>query len=326
MKKPLKLKLRKTVRIRPTRPFAFDPTFHKPDHFTSGDNLWEPGIRWQTWNWRGASLGIKFANKGTLDDPLIEIKIYADRELTEDLVSSLTREIKYLYNLELDLTDFYKTFRHDKFLAPILKKWRGMRPGHPSSLYEYLIIGIVLQNATVRRSVQMFQRLLEAYGRLLVFDGKRLWCFWSPGALRKVSEDDLRRLKVGYRAKSIKKIDEQFAKGAIDEHELRKKNREAQMKELLGLYGVGPATVWYLLFDVFHHWNFFNHISPWEQKIYSKLFFNQGPEKPVPLEKLFNHFEKYGRYKQLAVHYIWEDVFWRRKNEKIDWLEKEIRL
>jgi len=23
---------------------------------------------------------------------------------------------------------------------------------------------------------------------------------------------------------------------------------------------------------------------------------------------------------------IWEDIFWRRKNEKIDWLEKEIRL
>jgi len=28
----------------------------------------------------------------------------------------------------------------------------------------------------------------------------------------------------------------------------------------------------------------------------------------------------------LAVHYIWEDIFWRRKNEKIEWLEKEIRL
>ena len=44
-----------------------------------------------------------------------------------------------------------------------------------------------------------------------------------------------------------------------------------QMAELLKLYGVGPATVWYLLFDVFHHWDFFNHVSPWEQKIYSKV-------------------------------------------------------
>jgi hypothetical protein len=28
----------------------------------------------------------------------------------------------------------------------------------------------------------------------------------------------------------------------------------------------------------------------------------------------------------LAVHYIWEDLFWKRKNEHIDWLEKLIRL
>ena len=36
--------------------------------------------------------------------------------------------------------------------------------------------------------------------------------------------------------------------------------------------------------------------------------------------------KQYGEYSMLAVHYIWEDIFWRRKNEKIDWLEKEIRL
>lgn len=42
----------KTVEIKPTSPFAFDPTFHKPDHFTSGDNYWESGTRWQTWNFK----------------------------------------------------------------------------------------------------------------------------------------------------------------------------------------------------------------------------------------------------------------------------------
>jgi 3-methyladenine DNA glycosylase/8-oxoguanine DNA glycosylase len=104
-----------------------------------------------------------------------------------------------------------------------------MRPGHPSSLYEYLIIGIVLQNATVRRSIQMFKALLESYGINLEFDGKSLWCFWQPGRLQTVSEDELRGLKVGYRAKSIKKIDEAFTLGAIDERELRRCDRETQM-------------------------------------------------------------------------------------------------
>ncbi len=323
----LKLKLQKTIEVVPTSPFSFDPTFHKPDHFTSGDNYWQPGTRWQAWSWQGKRLGVKFSNKGTLEKPLVEIKIYAKKKLKDEFVDSLVAEIKYLYNFDLDLTDFYKTFRKDKLLGSVIKKWQGMRPGQPSCLYEYLIIGMVLQNASVRRSVQMFKALLENYGKLVEFDHKKLWCFWRPGDLAQVSENDLRLLKVGYRAKSIKKIDEQFRKGLINEAELRLKSREIQMTELLKLYGVGPATVWYLLFDVFHHWDFFNHISPWEQKIYSKLFFNRDPDGVlVPVEKILKYFERFGRFKQLAVHYIWEDLWWRRQNERIPWLEKEIRL
>lgn len=322
----MKLKKVKSVELIPTSPFDFDSTFHKPDHFTSGDNEWEKGVRWQTWFWEDKQLGLKFQNKGTRSKPKILIDIYFAKELSKDFITSLKKEIRYRYNLDLDLTDFYKKFDKDEVLAPIIKRWKGMRPGHPSSLYEYLIIGIVLQNAMVKRSVQMFQALLENYGKLLEYDGKKLWCFWKPGGLKDVTEDELRALKVGYRAKSIKKIDEQFTQGLIDEFELRKKDRDIQMEELLDLYGVGPATVCYLLFDVFHHWDFFNHVSPWEQKIYSKVFFDKDPENPVPVKKLLKHFEKYGEYKQLAVHYIWEDLWWKRKTKHIPWLEKEIRL
>ena len=322
----MKLKKVETMELVPTCPFNFNPTFHKPDHFTSGDNLWKPGIRWQTWSWENKQLGLKFINLGTVDSPRIRVEIYYKNELDAHFISSLINEARFRYNLDFDLTDFYQSFKNDKILGPIIKRWRGMRPGHPSSLYEYLIIGIVLQNATVRRSIQMFQALLENYGTLLEFDRKRLWCFWQPGNLQEVTEEELRTLKVGYRAKSIKKIDDYFAQGKINEFDLRQKSRETQREELIKLYGVGPATVWYLLFDVFHHWDFFDHVSPWEQKIYSKLFFNLDPEKPAPVKRLINHIEKYGKYKQLAVHYIWEDLWWKRKNGNVPWLEKLIRV
>lgn len=322
----IKLRTKETREITPTIPFAFDPTFHKPDHFTSGDNYWEPGIRCQTWNFKGERLGLKFEDKGTIDNPKITVSIYSNKPLAKEFIDSLIEEVKYSYNLNLDLADFYKKFKDDKVLGPIIKRWRGMRPGHPSSLYEYLIIGIVLQNATVIRSIQMFKALLENYGTGLEFDGKQLWCFWKPGRLKNVTEEDLRALKVGYRTKSIKIIDDQFGSGLLDEMDLRSKDRDTQMKELLKIYGVGPATVWYLLFDVFHHWDFFNHVSPWEQKIYSKLFFDKDPGDPVPVKEILEHFEKFGEYKQLAVHYIWEDLWWKRKNESIPWLEKLIRV
>ena len=326
MPSPTKLKLQATISVKPLAPFAFDSTFHKPDHFTTGDNLWQTGIRWQTWNWRGVKLGLKIINRGTVAKPLVEIKIYAQNKPQPEFITSLVTEIKYLYNFDFDLLPFYARFKDDKLLGPIIKKWRGMRPGQPSSLYQYLIVGIVLQNASVRRSMQMFQALLENYGSLVEFNRRKLWCFWNEGGLSKTTEEALRALKVGYRAKSIKKIDEQFAAGLIDETTLRQQDRETQMNALLALYGVGPATVWYILFDVFHHLDFFNHVSPWEQKIYSKLFFNKNPETPVPVAKILKHFNRFGAYKQLAVHYIWEDLWLKRKNEHIPWLEKEIRV
>ena len=322
----MKLKYKVTREIQPTTPFNFDATFHKPAHFPSGDNFWEPGTRWQTIRFLNKTLGIVFKNTGSIDNPNITIEIYSLEPLLDNYTNALIDEFKYRYNLNLDLKDFYKLFIDDNNLGPVIKKLWGMRPGHQDSLYEYIIIGIVLQNCTVRRSIQMMQVLFEKYGTLLEFGDKKLWCFWEPGDLKNISEDELRSLKIGYRAKSIKKIDDYFARKLINENDLRNKDRETQVIELLKLYGVGPATVWYLLFDVFHQWNFFNHISPWEQKIYSKIFFDIDPEKPVSVNKLLKYFERFGVYKQLAVHYIWEDLWWKRKNEHIPWLEKLIRI
>jgi 3-methyladenine DNA glycosylase/8-oxoguanine DNA glycosylase len=256
----MSLSLVRQIDLIPAAPFDFDSTFHKPDHFTSGDNFWQPGTRWQTWVWRGESLGLAFRNRGSVDAPRVGVEVYHSHPLDDSLINALAAEIRYSYNFDLDLSDFYRRFADDAALGPVLRRWRGMRPGHPSSLYEYLIIGIVLQNATIRRSIQMFAALLENFGTRLDYDGRSLWAFWTPGRLAEVSQADLRALKLGYRAKSLKRIDDQFAQGLIDETVLRASDLPTQRRTLLQLYGVGPATVWYLLFDVFHQWDFFDHI------------------------------------------------------------------
>jgi 3-methyladenine DNA glycosylase/8-oxoguanine DNA glycosylase len=317
-------KVHSTV-ITPTAPFHFDATLFKPDHFTSGDNEWRPGTRWQTMCWQGRRLGLVIADAGTVDDPAVRLDVFSDGDLDRGFVDSLADELSFRFNLDLDLAGFYVEFADDPVVGPVIGRWRGMRPGHPSSLYEYLIIGIVLQNATVRRSMQMFQALLDTYGELLHFDGKRLFCLWPEGSLTGVAESDLRQLKVGYRARSIKRIDDAFVVGTSDEQALRGSDLDTQRRALLELYGVGPATVGYLLMDVFHHWDHFDHVSPWEQKIYTKLFFDGNPEDPVSVQTLLEHIAGYGKYRQLVVHYMWEDLWWKWRQESIPWLEALIR-
>lgn len=49
--------------IDPARRFDFDSNFRKPDHFASGDNLCEPGKRYQIFLFEGKRLGVVFGNQ-----------------------------------------------------------------------------------------------------------------------------------------------------------------------------------------------------------------------------------------------------------------------
>jgi 3-methyladenine DNA glycosylase/8-oxoguanine DNA glycosylase len=99
--------------------------------------------------------------------------------------------------------------------------------------------------------------------------------------------------------------------------------REEVRREMLKLYGIGPASVEYLLFEDFYFYDTLETIPPWEQKIMSRLIFHK---ESVLIEEISDFFRRFKGWEKLAFNYLWEDVFWRRKHEHIAWLEKEIRL
>jgi len=324
MGKIINLNKKFSVILKPLSPYNFDATLYKPSHFPSSDNKWKKGKYWITMVWQKQYLGLRLENRGAIATPRIKLTVYSKGILSKEYKQDLIPEIEWRFNLKSDISEFSKKFKKDKVLCSLLKKWNGLKPVAANSLYETLVIYIVLQNAVVRRSVQMLENLFNKFGKKVKFDNKILFTFWEPRIIDKVSEQALRDLKLGYRAKFLKKISSQFAKGEINEFEMRGMSREELKKEALKLYGIGPASVEYLLFEDFYHCDALETIPPWEQKIMSKLLFNK---KLVSIKKILNFFRKrYKGWEKLAFHYIWEDIFWKRKIQHIDWLEKEIRL
>jgi len=177
---PIELNHRVTASLVPQPPYYFDAIFHKPSYFFSSDNHWEEGKYWITMLWRGRELGLKFENEGTTDTPAINFSIYSNEALPESYIDGLVKEIRWRFNLDSDISGFCRKYENDKALGPVIRKWRGMKPRAANSLYETLIIYIVLQNAAVRRSVQMLESLFYEYGNKISFDGKTLSVFWPP--------------------------------------------------------------------------------------------------------------------------------------------------
>lgn len=104
--------------------------------------------------------------------------------------------------------------------------------------------------------------LQATFGKKVKFDDKVLSSFWLPSQIAESTEQTLRDLKLGYRAKYLMRISEQFSKGEIDEFALRKKSKDKIKKEMLRLYGVGPASVEYLLFESFYFCEGIEKIPP----------------------------------------------------------------
>jgi 3-methyladenine DNA glycosylase/8-oxoguanine DNA glycosylase len=318
------LPIRHDLTLHPTPPFNFDGTVHKPSYFPSSDTAYERGVYWQTMRFEGRLLGLRMADQGSLDHPQVRLTIYATEEIPPDALQRIAAEVEYRYDTPADLTGFYRRCAADELLGPVLARWRGMRVSNYTSLYEFLVIATVLQNATVRRSAQMLENLFARYGSRVTYDGKRLSAYWPPEAIHQAGEEELRALKVGYRAKSLKRQAQAFAPGELDEFQLRTLPAPELKAALLRLYGVGPASVWYLLFGVFKRYDAFEHISPWEQKIYSRLLFNQ---ELVDSQTILAEVDaRWGEWKMLAAHYLFEDLFWQRQSGHIPWLEKLIRL
>lgn len=321
---PLDLRPVATARLLPSSPFNFEATVHKPSWFPAPVEAYEPGRFWQTTLWEGQPLGLRLVDLGSIDAPAIELTVFARRPLADATCAALVNEVRWRFDMDADLSEFERQCGADPLLAPALARWRGMRSKASGSLYETLVICVVLQNAAVRRTVQMMTALLKRFGSLAHFDGRELYAFWLPQALAAASEEELRSLKLGYRARFLHRLSQDFASGAVDEAAMRGLDKEAARREPLKLYGIGPASVWYLLFEVFRHYDALDYVSPWEQRIYSRLFFG---EELVPPERILEEAKRrWGPWRKLAVHYLFEDLFWRRKNEPVEWLEELIRL
>lgn len=312
------------VYIKPTMPFSFEGTFFKPSHFPSKLVLYDNDRVYQALEVGGRIFGVEFYSSGTKDQK-VGVAIYAQKAVSDDYKKAIKSEVITRYNLNGDVRNFIDEYKKDVLLADPINKWSGMRPSVAYSLYGFLMVATVLQNATVKRTVQMMDALLAKYGKKLIFAGKEVYAIWSPEDMEKVAEAELRNLRIGYRAKNIKRISNSFATKKVSEEQLRSlKDKQDVKKALLEIYGVGPQSVSYLLFEAFHFYDALDHLSPWEGKIISMLLYGN---KTTDTKRILEDAEKHwGKWKMLAVHYMFEDLFWRRKSEKIPWLEDEIRM
>ena len=94
--------------------------------------------------WKSKRLGLFFKECGAIEEPEIDVTVFSKHKLPKDFIDTLIPQIKWRFNFEQDILEFCRKFHNDKMIGPIIQKWRGMKPIAANSLYETIIIYLVL--------------------------------------------------------------------------------------------------------------------------------------------------------------------------------------
>lgn len=250
---------------------------------------------------------------------LIEIKERDDHSLVVDFLGD-TRPLSikareqvaaYIiewFDLKTDMSTFYELSIKDPILQKAVTKFNGLRIMGIPDLFEAMVWGILGQQINLTYAYTLKRRLVEQYGRSVMFEGKQYWVFPSPRDISQLSIKDLADLKM-----TVKKCEYLIDVANLIDLGLLSKEMLLETKEikkaeklLTSIRGIGPWTANYVLMrclrfpsafpidDVGLH-NALKHITGSQQK--------PSKDKILQLAQAWKGWEAY------ATFYLWRFLY-----------------
>ncbi|MFB6221439.1 MAG: DNA-3-methyladenine glycosylase [Halolamina sp.] len=149
--------------------------------------------------------------------------------------------LTHLLRLDDDLTAIYDATDDQQLVQRAVERYRGMRlvrdPPFPC-----LVSFICSAQMRVARIHGMQRSLREAYGTPVSLGDRTLYSYPTPAALAARSEQDLRDLRLGYRAPYVQRTAEMVAEGEADPADARGKPYEEARNYLTQFVGVGDKV------------------------------------------------------------------------------------
>jgi DNA-3-methyladenine glycosylase II len=160
--------------------------------------------------------------------------------------------------LGIDLTGFYDMAGRDPLLAPLARRFAGMRPPRFPSVFEAIVNAVACQQLSLTVGVHLLNRLARRYGPVGP-DGDSPAGVPRPEALAAADPRDLRSLGFsGAKSIVITSLARAVAEGSVDLGALEGADDQVAMSVLTSLPGIGRWSAEYTLLRGLGRW----HVLP----------------------------------------------------------------
>lgn len=168
--------------------------------------------------------------------------------------------------------------------------------------HEMLMSFIISQNKQIPHIKQIVAAISERFGREAgEINGKRYYTFPQIDELYKITEEDYRQLKTGFRAPYLVSATEALKAGMTGEG-LCKGSYDEAKAELMKIKGVGEKVAnCVLLFGLGYRNSF--PVDVWVKRIMEQVYFHKDTPKEKIMEFAKEAFGEYGGYAQQYLFY-----------------------
>ncbi len=234
--------------LKPVAPFRLDYTVwalrRRPGNAI---DRWD-GVAWRRVHELAEGIfEVQVTQTGPPENPVLRV-VAGGKKLTMDSKTPVRNLLTRMLGLETDLSGFYSLARHQRVMAALAERFRGVRPPRFPTLFEALVNGIACQQLSLTVGITLLNRLAESYGARISTPEGTAFGFPRPEKLAGADIDGLKRLGFSrQKAQALIELSDSVSKGAVDLFKLETMSNEQAVEKLLELRGIGRWTADYAL-------------------------------------------------------------------------------
>lgn len=247
----------------------------------------------------------------------VAVRIGADRKnLNIELISGnnssavqawLNNTITEWFDLERDLSPFYRLLSADKKLSYMTGAFKGLRLLGINDLFEAICWSIIGQQINLTFAYKLKRRLVEAYGTSLSAEGEKLHIFPGCTVLAAVPVEELRAMQFSQtKAAYLVGIAGAFARKEMSKEILMAlPSFEDRQKALTAFKGIGVWTANYALMKSLR---VPDSIPYGDVGLLQALVAHNIMKDRADLEKMHRLFRKFRGWESYLVFYLWRSL------------------
>jgi 3-methyladenine DNA glycosylase/8-oxoguanine DNA glycosylase len=240
---------------------------------------------------------LSIVSKGTVDEPELSVLIDSPSGISKSDEKEIAEKVSFMFSSDDDLREFYSIIEGDPVLKYAKEDLYGLKIQTAPAFFEGIVIGFCSVWTSFQRAVRMIDGLVRKFGPRM---GEGC-AFPSAKELASASLDELKGLKLGFRAERVKWLSTQVAQGKLDLETLPSLSTEALREHLMRIKWVGPGTAEGLLLWRFKKYDAFP-IDVWSVKIISSFYPEMKEKSPEEIKELAK--ERWGDHRGLAYYYL----------------------